>query len=161
METKKVFFETAFIIFMSVLLGFSTNLSLLKRYFKGEYQQSFRFSGEDAGVRFIGLGEAEDLFAKREALFIDSRSREIFRSGHVLGAMNIPLEENKNGLRIPLSASYHKTLVVYCEGGECEASVGLAKILHDNGFRDIRVFSGGWREWMNAGLPRAEGNDTQ
>jgi rhodanese-related sulfurtransferase len=45
------------------------------------------------------------------------------------------------------------TVVVYCEGGDCQSSLDLAKRLHEAGFRDIRVSTGGWDEWRAAGLP--------
>jgi 3-mercaptopyruvate sulfurtransferase SseA len=35
----------------------------------------------------------------------------------------------------------------------------LAKRLHDEGFKDIRVLSGGWEEWKKAGLPKETGDD--
>jgi len=50
-------------------------------------------------------------------------------------------------------------LVVYCEGGDCQSSLTLAKRLYDEGFKDIRVLSGGWEEWKKAGLPEEMGND--
>jgi rhodanese-related sulfurtransferase len=44
-------------------------------------------------------------------------------------------------------------LVVYCEGGDCQTSVSLAKLIHQRGFTDIRILFGGWEEWSAAGLP--------
>ena len=52
-----------------------------------------------------------------------------------------------------------RTLVVYCEGGDCQASIGLARLLHDAGFHDIRVLAGGWAEWRAAGLPESKDDD--
>ena len=46
------------------------------------------------------------------------------------------------------------TIVVYCEGGDCQSSLALAKRLHDEGFKDIRVMTGGWEEWSRPACPR-------
>jgi rhodanese-related sulfurtransferase len=46
-----------------------------------------------------------------------------------------------------------QVIVVYCEGGDCQTSVALAKVIHERGFTDIRVLSGGWGDWVAAGLP--------
>lgn len=156
---KKIVKEIALIVLGSSLIGIGVNIPLLIRYAKGEFEHGFLFSDKGSGVIFIGLSETEDILARGDALFVDSRSRLKFRSGHILGAINIPLEENKDGLRQELAVPLEKTLVVYCDGGECLESVGLAKILHDHGFKDIRVFSGGWEEWLKAGLPKSFEND--
>jgi len=59
--------------------------------------------------------------------------------------------------RLPLEGA----LVVYCEGGDCQSSLALAKRLSKAGFGDIRVFSGGWAEWEKAGLPVEKGDDQE
>ena len=46
-----------------------------------------------------------------------------------------------------------RPIVVYCEGGDCQTSTAAARLIHDRGFRDIRVYQGGWADWMSAGLP--------
>jgi rhodanese-related sulfurtransferase len=74
-------------------------------------------------------------------------------------ARNLPATESK--LKIPpdlLELPRERTLVVYCEGGDCQSSLALAKRLHDEGFKDIRVMTGGWAEWKKAGLPEETGD---
>jgi len=136
------------------------NFSLLKKYLRGEFVQGFVSSEEYPRISFITLTEAEDLFVTQEALFIDSREKEAFVSGHILGALNIPYEEEDGKLELDsLNISSQNTLVVYCDGSECQSSILLAKLLHEHGFEDIRVFLGGWREWSEMGLPVTEEND--
>ena len=66
----------------------------------------------------------------------------------------MPLESPDKGLA-ELAALYppDKRLVVYCQGGDCQTSQSLARLLHDRGFKDIRIYGGGWTEWSAAGLP--------
>jgi rhodanese-related sulfurtransferase len=142
------------ILLLSIILGATVNVPLVRRFVRGEFKQGFLAQEEFPGIRFITLAEAEDLFARAGAVFIDSRSREEFAAGHVPGALNIPLEESKQGLSgANLPYPQGQTLVVYCEGGDCQTSLSLAKLIHEQGFRDIRIFTGGWTGWSAAGLP--------
>ena len=70
------------------------------------------------------------------------------------GARNLPA--SASGIDVPaaiLEMPKNRAFVVYCEGGDCRSSLSLAKRLHEAGFRDVRVFTGGWDEWRAAGLP--------
>lgn len=151
---------------MSAVLGAAVHFSLLRRFLAGEFRQSFIDERAYAGIRFITLAEAEDLFARslqsqEGVVFLDSRSREDFETGHIPGALSVPLAELKDGGRPASGGSLSERLaipqsiilVVYCEGGDCQTSVTLARAVHDMGFTDIRILSGGWEEWSLAGLP--------
>jgi len=160
MKIKKLFQKAASIVVLSFIIGFGVNFSLVKKYFQGEFRHAFILSEEFPSIKFISLAEAEELFSRGEALFIDTRSEEDFRAGHIFGARSIPFVEHEeekvlNLLPFPLD----KTLVVYCDGSECQSSVELAKFLHKKDFRDIRVFFGGWVEWVREGLPVDSGTE--
>jgi rhodanese-related sulfurtransferase len=160
MPSKKILHHVLAIAVLSFVVGFATNFSSVRKYFKGEFRQSFLARDKYPGVTFISLAETEQLFAKKVAVFIDARSQEEYVSGHIPGALNLPLEEAQRGeVGDRLRASLDRALVVYCQGGDCETSISLAKILYESGFKDIKVFQGGWAEWKAAGLPVAEGND--
>jgi len=149
-----------FIFALSALLGFGTNVRLIKQFLGGEFQYGFISSEEYPSISFIMLPEAEGLFSMNEALFIDTRNAEAFKAGHIAGAVNIPYEEKSDtSLFVGLSVQKEKTLVVYCDGNECQSSVGLSRFLHEQGFSDIRVFFSGWKEWQREGLPTETGDD--
>lgn len=154
------------IIVLSVVFGSAIHFPLLRRFAAGEFREGFLDRREYLGIRFITLAEAEDLFARRiqgedGLLFIDSRGPDDFAAGHIPGALPVPLDdfqpsgkkEAGSELSKTLAFPWAKTLVVYCEGGDCRTSLALAKIIHDRGYADIRVFTGGWSEWSAAGLP--------
>ncbi|MGD8534781.1 MAG: rhodanese-like domain-containing protein [Candidatus Aminicenantes bacterium] len=160
MSLKKMILRMAFILLFSSIIGLGANFSLIKRFFSGEFQYGFFSLEEYSSVVFITLGEAEELFATGSALFIDSRATEDFKEGHIFGAVNIPFVEKKkkedlNMEPYPLEGIY----VVYCDANECQSSVELAKLLHENGFQDIRIFFGGWEEWVREGLPVSREDD--
>lgn len=156
---KKLLTHIGFIMALSVLLGFGTNVRLIKQFLGGEFQYGFISLEEDPSINFIMLPEAEELFSMNETLFIDSRMAEAFKAGHIYGAVNIPYEDKIDAsLLVEFSVPKEKSLVVYCDGSQCQSSVGLARLLHDQGFINIRVFFGGWKEWQMEGLP-VERND--
>ena len=160
MFSRRIWQELLFIVVISTLLGLGINHTLIRRYVQGEFKKSFFSSAEYPSIAFITLAEAEELFARGEAIFIDSRPEEDYGKGHILGALNIPLEEQKkNDLIAQHSLPQDQTLVVYCDGDECQSSVELAKILHQRRFASIKVFFRGWAEWIKAGLPRSAEND--
>ncbi len=160
MLSRRIWKELLFIVVISTLLGLGVNYTLIKRYVQEEFRESFFSSVEYPSIAFITLAEAEELFSQGEAIFIDSRPEEDYRKGHILGALNIPFEEQKKkDLIAQHSFPQGQTLVVYCDGDACQSSVELAKILHQHHFTSIRVFFGGWTEWIKAGLPRSAEND--
>lgn len=162
MNLKRIGQGALFIIILSSLIGLGVNYSLIHKYFQGEFRRSF-FSSEDyPSMTFIALSEAEELFVQKTAVFIDSRSKEDYAQGHILGALNIPFEEQKErDILVQLSFPIEQTLVVYCDGDECQSSVELAKILHERGFLSIKVFFGGWAEWVKASLPAGVEDDSK
>lgn len=157
MHRKGTIQQIIFILIISLIIGLGTNFSLVKKYFQGEFQYGFISSVEYSSILLITQVETEELFSKEKALFIDSRNKEAYRAGHISGSINIPFIEHKKKEKIDLlSFPFEKTLVVYCEGSGCQYSISLAKLLHKKGYKDIRVFLGGWREWAAKGLPMSK-----
>jgi rhodanese-related sulfurtransferase len=155
-EARKVLREALILGAAAVLIAAAVRVPLIKRFARGEFRESFFQAGDYPGIRMIALEEAEDLWRAGQTAVLDARAEEAFKRGHVPGARNVPAAGT--GGTIPadlLGAARDRTLVVYCEGGDCLSSLILARRLHDEGFRDIRVFGGGWEEWRKAGLPEA------
>jgi rhodanese-related sulfurtransferase len=158
-ETRKIVRQALVMGAFSVLLAVSVHFPLVKRFVRGEFRETFLSRAEYPGVRLITIQEAEDLWAAGETVFFDARPERSFRESHVPRARNLP--ENESKLKIPPGLPElprERTLVVYCEGGDCQSSLALAKRLHDEGFKDIRVMTGGWEEWKKAGLPEEAGD---
>lgn len=157
---KELIFHVGIILCLSFVIGISANLSLIKQCRMGDFSQSFLSPEDFPSIQFIGILEAEGLFVDGNAVFLDSRAEEKYLEGHILGAVNIPFEGGERIVEEQLPFPSETTLIVYCDGNECQSSVLLAKVLAEFGFEDIRVFFGGWAEWVAAGLPLSERNDT-
>lgn len=139
---------------LSAVLGGAVHFSLVRRFLAGEFRESFLDSARYPGIVFITRAEVEDLYTRGQAVIIDSRTSAEYSAGHIPGALSVPLDASAQGLA-DLAAKYPpaQCLVVYCEGGDCQTSTTLARLVHDKGFRDVRVYAGGWTDWMSAGLP--------
>lgn len=148
------------ILAVSAVIGTVSNLGLLKKFLKGEFRQAFLAKEQYPGLVFITLPEVEELWHSQAAAVVDSRSVSEFNQGHIPGAISVPLEEiNRGNYALLEKLPPGRPLVIYCEGGDCLTSLNLARVLHQRGFGDLRVFSGGWDEWLAAGLPVAREND--
>ncbi len=154
MKLKKILCQVGLIVFMGAAIGLILRFPLLSEYGAGEFLREDAVSEEYPGILYITLAEAEDLFSTRSAFFIDSRQADLYHAGHIFGAVNVPYGADDTDLLLAdWERPLDETLVVYCDGEECRSSVLLAQMLYDAGFLDVRIFFGGWVEWLGAGLP--------
>lgn len=151
--TKRIMVQAAILILLSLAVGLAMRFPTFQRLVRGEFRDGLITQTDYPGIRHITIEEAEHLFATVSAVFIDSRTPEEFAAGRVPGSLNIPATDIAAA---DLDWPPDQTLVVYCEGGACLSSLTAARLLHIRGFRDIRVFQGGWEVWEAAGLPLEE-----
>lgn len=87
------------------------------------------------------------------AKFVDAREEREFVEGHLLGAINLPSSAiYKNIERVLGAAAPVDKIIVYCGGGDCEASHHVADALRrDFGFSDVVIYENGWAEVMSSG----------
>jgi rhodanese-related sulfurtransferase len=108
---------------------------------------------EEIDPTAISLDYAMMKFQLKNTVFLDSRYPEDFKSGHIKGAINLPYEEfEEHAPQILPKLPKDEEIITYCDGSECETSLLLARELMDLGYRDVKVFFGGWQEWEKAGL---------
>lgn len=108
----------------------------------------------DAGALAISLEEAEVLYFVQAAVFLDTRSQELFRLGHVQGAVNLPWEDfDKRFPQLATEVPFNIMIIAYCDGTSCDSSRQLALALRERGYMNVRVLENGWTLWQQAGLP--------
>lgn len=103
----------------------------------------------------VSLDEAVAIFKNGEARFVDAREVDFYLFGHIPKARSLPREGFEEVF--PLVAGElgkESALVVYCSEAECPDSLIVAKALMRLGYRQVRVFVGGWQEWTTAELPQ-------
>jgi len=102
-------------------------------------------------IREINLDIAKNLF-QNNMLFIDARAKQYYDDGHIPESIcNDDLDDLINEIenRISLDAGF----VVYCSDDECGSSEELAISLQEQGFMNIFLFKGGWKQWTENNLP--------
>lgn len=106
---------------------------------------------KNSEVILISVDESYEYFGNEDYIFLDVRSLDEYESGHIEGAIHIPVSELENRLdEIPKD----KHIIVYCDGAGCSRSGTAANILIDNGFSQVYDMIGrGIIEWEEKGYP--------
>jgi rhodanese-related sulfurtransferase len=113
---------------------------------------------ESATLVEMSIEEAVGLFERQAAIFVDARSADSFRAGHIEGAVNLPDQSFENHITSFLDKTPPETvLITYCEGVSCTLSKSLAEKLALAGFENVFHLEDGWGQWKVRGLPQASG----
>jgi len=87
-------------------------------------------------------------------IILDARDPEDFREGHVRGAKSLPYDEfSEDSAFILEDIPFDLEVITYCEGVNCSLAEDLADLLIEIGYLDVKVFAGGWEEWLENGMP--------
>ncbi|MGH6809578.1 MAG: ArsR/SmtB family transcription factor [Ensifer adhaerens] len=104
----------------------------------------------DQPDRLEAISREELLLRMREGgvTLLDVRPQDEFASGHLPGAINIPIEELEQRLaELPAGGE----IVAYCRGPYCALSYDAVTVLQDKGFA-VRRLDSGFPDWKAAGL---------
>ena len=94
--------------------------------------------------------ESTALINHEEAIVVDTRSMAEFKKGHIVDAINIPLNGFNKQLK-PLEKHKDKPIIVACRSGS--RSAVACKLLKKAGFENVHNLRGGMMAWENASLP--------
>ncbi len=88
-----------------------------------------------------------------EVVVIDVRPPDEYMTGHIPGALGIPLERLKRALaKIPKK----RDVVAYCRGPYCVLAVDAVRLMRSRGIRAFRL-DASIHDWRARGLPVAKG----
>lgn len=152
--------DAVLIALVGLLAGLAVNQRLVREAFTGRLAAppaAEQAAGTTARPQPVLLAEVRELLAGG-ALAVDAREEGPYGDGHLPGALLLPLgavDDRLEAFRQAVPAE--RTLVVYCNGYGCPDSFDLAQRLAAAGYRDLRVFEGGFPEWRDAGLPVEKG----
>lgn len=102
-------------------------------------------------IPIVSYNQLVKYLSSPNLILIDARSPEDYQKDHIGKAINIfAYEEDMNKYfqnlaNIPFDE--HKVIIVYCEGGTCDASHKVAMDLIRLGHKNVFVYPGGWEEW--------------
>ncbi len=80
---------------------------------------------------------------------LDVRPPEEYEAGHILGAVNVPVEEIEKRLN---DFPKDQEIIAYCRGAYCILAFEAVALLRNKGFR-VRRLEEGYPEWKASGLP--------
>ncbi len=100
----------------------------------------------------ITSAQARPLYEQGIADFIDARLKEDFEAGHIPGAFSMP-PRSFNATEPPaiqaglIAPDESRVVIVYCEGGDCDASHIVAERLAELNFPRIHIMVDGFPGW--------------
>jgi len=92
------------------------------------------------GFRVVDLNDVKRLLGDPSVLFVDARSLEDYKTGHLRGAV----------LNSAAPTSLDRPVVVYCSNEFCAAALQHAQALR-KAYRNVSIFIDGYDAWWNAG----------
>jgi rhodanese-related sulfurtransferase len=111
------------------------------------------FMGERESFEPVNGATLLDRVQAGEVTVLDVRPPEEYLSGHLPGAISVPLPDLKRRLaELPKD----QEIVAYCRGPYCVLSAEAVKLLRAAGFRAVRIEEG-VQDWQARGLPLAFG----
>jgi phage shock protein E len=137
------------------MLGNSWAVTALRKLSKFQMAEShgerFLQLANEARSRIVEIAPRDAAESQKErAVIIDVREREEFQRGHIPGAINLP----KGTIELEIekrAPDPDVEIITYCGGGNRSAIV--AENLQRMGYTRIKSVEGGFRAWLEAGLP--------
>lgn len=113
------------------------------------YHLAESYLGDLGEIQPIGRSELLRKLSEGSILVIDVRPEREFQSGHITGAVSIPVDELPARLK---ELPKNRVIAVYCRGPYCAFAPEAARFLKENGYEVSRL-EDGFPEWRREGLP--------
>lgn len=110
---------------------------------------AYAWREKQKGGKTLSAHGVTQLINRDEAVLLDVRDKAEFKTGHIVGAVNIPHSKLADRL-VELEPYNGKTIVVADKMGQHAGQAG--RTLRDNGFNVYRL-EGGMAEWQSQSLP--------
>lgn len=99
--------------------------------------------------KLVTFEQMKRIISSPAFLIIDARTVADYEKAHIPNSINIyPYIDESELVPRLMTLPKDKTIVIYCDGGTCDLSHELAKIMIGSmGFTKIFLYEGGWEEW--------------
>ena len=115
------------------------------------------------GVTLVDAKKVQELQAQG-ATIVDTRKASEFGEGSIKGAISVPYDPEKSAKEVGFDPKMDKfdmtkladknaKIVVFCNAGSCWKSYKSAKVLADNGYKNIFWYREGVPDWKARKLP--------
>ena len=112
------------------------------------------YFGDRADAEAVSMQELLERAGSGQVIVVDTRPAHEFASGHIAGAISIPIDELQEQLA---NLPKRKEFVAYCRGPYCAYADRAVELLQHSG-RRARRLAEGFPEWRAAGLPVVAGD---
>lgn len=156
----QIVWQSAGILILATVVGAAVNaVRSAGLSWRPNWTTADRVLSNSAGNLYVSLNEAKIRYFTQSAIFIDARSRSLYRQGHIDGALNLPFEDfSKQFPQVMQNIPRGTSIITYCDGNHCDLSEELAFSLLERGYENVQVLKNGWTLWRQAGLPVAIGS---
>lgn len=110
---------------------------------------------DPAGKHAVVPATATTMINHEDAVVIDVSSMDEYKGGHIINAINIPLNGFKNQLNL-VNKYKERPIIVSCRSGS--RSNAACKTLREAGFERVYNLRGGMLAWQNDSLPIKRGS---
>ncbi|MFL4474001.1 ArsR/SmtB family transcription factor [Paeniglutamicibacter sp. MACA_103] len=107
------------------------------------------YLGDRSALNILTRTELRDRMNGGDIVVLDVRPEPEFRSGHIAGAVSVPVRELAQRLR---ELPDGHTVAAYCRGPYCVFADDAVRTLRRHGIPAVRL-EDGYPEWAAAGLP--------
>jgi len=162
MQWNKIIKEMNFLLGIAIISAFTVNffspkgIALVGQWGESpgvvaSKANSDVFSGK---LEIKDVKAAKQIFDKGKVVFLDARSLEKFRIGHIKGAESLPLDQFDNFIKaFKMKYPANTFLITYCSGRTCDDSHRLEELLFDHGYVNVSIFIDGYQSWKAEGYP--------
>lgn len=102
------------------------------------------------GVRILSKEEVLQHIKDGTAAVVNVLGKSEYSRIHISGSVSIPFDILEAGELDELHGQ--KTVITYCKGYNCGASITAARLLKEMGLNAM-AYEGGMEEWKESGLP--------
>jgi hydroxyacylglutathione hydrolase len=106
------------------------------------------WAGSLEKANVISLNEFKEILKTNHTQVVDLRGSSEYKSGHIKDTDHVFIGTLENNLS---KIKRDQQVVIHCQAGD-RASIGYS-LLAKHGFKNIKNYSGGMNEWINAGNP--------
>ncbi len=102
----------------------------------------------------LSVHKAVDLMNHEQAIVLDLRDKDTFKTGHIIDAINIPKADLEQKMNKIINFKT-RPIIVVCPNGQ--QSTQVAAQLKKQGFEKIQALSKGMQAWKSESMPTRKG----
>ncbi|MBV7298748.1 rhodanese-like domain-containing protein [Enterovibrio paralichthyis] len=104
-----------------------------------------------APYKIVTPSDATVLVNRQNGVFVDVRTRDEYRAGHIAGAVHVLAKEIKANNAAEIEKHKSDPIILVCKSGQ--TAIESANALAKAGFENVNVLKDGLISWNEANLP--------